>query len=68
MLADRMTTTEFIFFSFFTLPIFVGTELIARLLHRLGHAQLSDRIRASIYPEDVSESYRQEFPLISPLP
>jgi geranylgeranyl reductase family protein len=68
MLADRMTTTEFIFFSFFTLPIFAGTELIARFLHRLGHAQLSDRIRASVYPEDVSESYRQEFPVIDPMP
>ncbi len=60
MLADRMTTTEFIFFSFFTLPVFAGTELVARLLHRLGYARLSDRIRASVYPEDVSESYRQE--------
>jgi hypothetical protein len=68
MLADRMTTTEFIFFSFFTLPVFVGTELIARFLHRLGHAQLSDRIRASVYPDDVSESYRQGSPVVDPLP
>jgi geranylgeranyl reductase family protein len=68
MLADRMTTTEFIFFSFFTLPIFVGTELIARFLHRLGHARLSDRIRASVYPEDVSEAYRQASPISDLLP
>ena len=68
MLADRMTTTEFIFLSFFTLPVFVGTELIARSLHRLGHAQLSDRIRAWVYPDDVSASYRQVSPAIDLLP
>jgi hypothetical protein len=62
MLADRMTMIELILFSFFTLPVFAGTELVARFLHRLGHAQISDRIRASIYPEDVSASYRQEPP------
>jgi len=60
MLADHMTATEFILFSAFTLPIFVGTELAARLFHLLGMEHLSDRIRASLYPEDVSEAYRQK--------
>jgi flavin-dependent dehydrogenase len=58
MLADRMTATEFILFGFLTLPIFIATELVARFLRRLGQIRLSDRIRARIYPEDVSESYR----------
>jgi len=68
MLADRITMIEFILFSFFTLPIFVGTELLARFLHHLGHAQISDRIRASVYPKDVSASYRQETSVTYPLP
>lgn len=58
MLADRMTTVEFIPLGFFTLPIFVGTELTARFLSLLGLAHLSDRIRSGIYPEPVKESYR----------
>ena len=58
MLSDRMTMIEFILFSFFTLPVFIGTELTARFLRRLGQGHLSDRLRTNIYPEDVSESYR----------
>ena len=68
VLSDRMTMIEFVLFSIFTLPIFVGTELVARVLHRMGKGQLSDRIRAFIYPEDVSESYRQEASIPYPLP
>ncbi len=58
MLADRMTPTEFILWGLFTTPIFMGTELTARFLSRLGLAHLSNRIRARIYPEHVKASYR----------
>jgi len=66
MLADRMTTTEFILLGFFTLPIFAGTELAARFLSRLGQIRLSERLRAWIYPKDVSESYREGRLLLKP--
>jgi hypothetical protein len=58
MLADRMTTLEFFLVGIITLPIFWGTELTARFLRRLGHARLSERIRAWVYPQDVSQAYR----------
>jgi len=60
LLADRISSIEFVLFSFITLPVFVATELAARFLHHLGFVHLSDHIRARIYPEDVNEAYRQE--------
>jgi len=61
MLADRMTTTEFILLGFFTLPIFIGTELVAWCLRRLGQARLSNHLRTRIYPEAVNRAYCEEF-------
>jgi hypothetical protein len=58
MLADRMTVTTFILYGMFTLPVFIGTELIAWFLHRFGLKNISNRLRAFIYPEAVSEAYR----------
>ena len=56
MLADRMTATEFILVGFITLPLFIVTEVIARLLNQLGFSSLSRRLRTRIYPADVSAS------------
>ncbi|HEX7972989.1 MAG TPA: geranylgeranyl reductase family protein [Anaerolineales bacterium] len=53
MLADRLTATQFVSLGFFTLPIFWATEIAARSLNRLGHARLSERLRAQVYPKDV---------------
>ncbi len=58
MLSDRMTVPAFIFYGLFTLPIFFGTELMAWFLSLLGKADLSNRLRALIYPEAVSDAYR----------
>lgn len=57
MLSDRMNTLTFVLYSGFTLPIFIGTELIAWLLRRLGHKSFSNRLREMIYPEAVSSPY-----------
>ncbi len=61
MLADQMNATTFVLYGMLTLPVFVATELTAWLLQRLGHARLSDRLRAFVYPEAVSASYRSGY-------
>lgn len=58
MLTDRMSATSFVLYSTFTLPVFVSTELVAGFLHLLGQVNLSNRLRAFIYPEPVSQAYR----------
>ena len=57
MLADHRTTAGFFFYSALTLPLFIATELVSHIFRRLGYAHLSDRIRARVYPQDVSASY-----------
>jgi len=58
MLADRTTMAGFMARGLVTLPLFGATELVARLLRRLGYARLSDILRAYVYPEVVRGSYR----------
>ncbi len=58
MLSDRITGIEFVLFSIVTLPVFLFTELTALVLGWLGRADLSNRLRATVYPEDVRASYR----------
>ena len=57
MLSDRMSTAGFVLYTIFTLPIFLGTELSAWLLSRLGQKSFSNRLRELIYPEAVSSPY-----------
>jgi hypothetical protein len=66
MLADRMTAAEFILTGLVTLPVFLGTELAARLFQQLGLERLSAGIRARVYPEAVNRAYQAE--LIHTLP
>ncbi len=58
MLADRTTTAGFMTHGLITLPLFIATEMGARLLRRMGLPSLADRLRTRIYPEAVKGSYR----------
>jgi geranylgeranyl reductase family protein len=60
MIADRRTAVGFIFYGFFTLPVFGLTELAFRCCQRLGLPKLAQNIKASIYPRDVSSATRQQ--------
>jgi geranylgeranyl reductase family protein len=59
MLADRKTAFRFILDGLMTLPIFLSTEVTARLFEHFGSSNLASKIRAAVYPKDVSAPRRQ---------
>jgi len=58
LLAGRISPAGLAVRSALTLPLFGLTELTARALAALGRREWANRLRAAVYPADVSAAYR----------